>query len=108
MNETLSLDENKTPEGKNKDELSKFGKILNALKTYFSKPSNIILVIFAILLTITVVIPLVYLLYNTILVHQGESLRLHKAVGALTMDHWIGIFSEVSKEDYYYSTISAR
>ena len=103
MNETLSLDENKTPEGKNKDELSKFGKILNALKTYFSKPSNIILVIFAILLTITVVIPLVYLLYNTILVHQGESLRLHKAVGALTMDHWIGIFSEVSKEDYYYS-----
>ena len=65
MNETLSLDENKTPEGKNKDELSKFGKILNALKTYFSKPSNIILVIFAILLTITVVIPLVYLLYNT-------------------------------------------
>lgn len=45
MNETLSLDENKTPEGKNKDELSKFGKILNALKTYFSKPSNIILVI---------------------------------------------------------------
>ena len=27
MNETLSLDENKTPEGKNKDELSKFGKI---------------------------------------------------------------------------------
>ena len=26
MNETLSLDENKTPEGKNKDELSKFGK----------------------------------------------------------------------------------
>lgn len=103
MNETLSLDENKTPEGKNKDELSKFGKILNALKTYFSKPSNIILVIFVILLTITVVIPLVYLLYNTILVHQGESLRLHKAVGALTMDHWIGIFSEVSKEDYYYS-----
>ena len=34
MNETLSLDENKTPEGKNKDELSKFGKILRPKALY--------------------------------------------------------------------------
>lgn len=63
-----------------------FQKKLNALKTYFSKPANIILVIFTIILTITVICPLVYLLLNTFLVHRGES-YLGK-VNTLTLQHW--------------------
>lgn len=80
-----------------------FAKFLNFLKSYFSKPSNIILIIFAILLTLTVVIPLVFLLYNTVLVHQGEARRLGVAVGSLTLNHWYSIFFQ-SKYNYAVTT----
>lgn len=66
-----------------------FQKKMNALKTYFSKPANIILVIFTIILTITVICPLVYLLLNTFLVHRGESF-LGK-VNTLTLQHWTDV-----------------
>lgn len=61
MSDTISINENKTPDNGEKGELKGFAKFLNFLKSYFSKPSNIILIIFAILLTLTVVIPLVFL-----------------------------------------------
>ena len=66
-----------------------FQKKMNALKTYFSQPANIILVIFTIILTITVICPLVYLLLNTFLVHRGESF-LGK-VNTLTLQHWTDV-----------------
>ena len=77
--------------------LSKFGKILNSIKTYLSKPSNVIVVVFAVLLTSFVLIPLLFMLYNTVLIHQGEQ-SLGK-IGTLTLSHWKDIFFE-SKYDY--------
>ena len=103
MSDTKTINENKTPNKDANGNLTKFGKFLNFLKSYFSKPSNIILIIFAILLTLTVVIPLIYLLYNTVLVHQGEARRLGTAVGALTLNHWYSIFFE-SKYNYAVTT----
>ena len=61
------------------------------------------MIIFAILLTLTVVIPLVFLLYNTVLVHQGEARRLGVAVGSLTLNHWYSIFFQ-SKYNYAVTT----
>lgn len=66
--------------------LTPFKKKMNGLKSYFSKPSNIIVVIFAIILTLSVAIPLVYLLYNTFLIHSGEA-DLGK-IGTLSIAHW--------------------
>lgn len=103
MSDTISINENKTPDNDEKGELKGFAKFLNFLKSYFSKPSNIILIIFAILLTLTVVIPLVFLLYNTVLVHQGEARRLGVAVGSLTLNHWYSIFFQ-SKYNYAVTT----
>lgn len=103
MSDTISINENKTPDNGEKGELKGFAKFLNFLKSYFSKPSNIILIIFAILLTLTVVIPLVFLLYNTVLVHQGEARRLGVAVGSLTLNHWYSIFFQ-SKYNYAVTT----
>lgn len=103
MSDTISINENKTPDNGEKGELKGFAKFLNFLKSYFSKPSNIILIIFAILLTLTVVIPLVFLLYNTVLVHQGEARRLGVAVGSLTLNHWYNIFFQ-SKYNYAVTT----
>lgn len=70
-------------------ELTPFQKKMNALKAYLSKPSNIILIFFAVLLTVTVLIPLVYLLYNTFLIHRGEYAL--GAVGTLTIKHWVDV-----------------
>ena len=103
MSDTISINENKTPDNGEKGELKGFAKFLNFLKSYLSKPSNIILIIFAILLTLTVVIPLVFLLYNTVLVHQGEARRLGVAVGSLTLNHWYSIFFQ-SKYNYAVTT----
>lgn len=92
-------EDNKKPLKENKN-LSGFAKFLNYLKTYFSKPSNIILVIFAIILTITVLIPLIYLLVNTFLVHNGETSM--GTIGSFTLGHWKRILFE-SKYDYSIS-----
>ena len=81
----------------NRAVLTPFQKKLNSLKTYVSKPSNLILIIFALVLTVTVIIPLIYLLVNTFQIHRGETF-LGK-VGSLTIEHWVDVmFTE--KYDY--------
>ena len=81
----------------NRAVLTPFQKKINSLKTYVSKPSNLILIIFALVLTVTVIIPLIYLLVNTFQIHRGETF-LGK-VGSLTIEHWIDVmFTE--KYDY--------
>lgn len=74
----------------------KFKKIWNHIKAYFSKPSNIILIVFAILLTITVVIPLVFLLVNTFQIHIGET-HLGKP-GQYTFSHWGDILAKTNND----------
>ena len=98
FNHKHALIDNKASLNKNEKTLTPFKKKLNLLGTYFSKPSNIILVIFAIILTLTVVIPLIYLLLNTFLIHTGEA-SLGK-IGSLTFNHW---FEVLFKSKYNYS-----
>lgn len=70
----------------------KENKKINKIITFFNKPSNIILVIFAVLLTLTVIVPLLYLVYNTFQVHIGET---HLgAYGSLTFEHWASIITK--------------
>jgi iron(III) transport system permease protein len=91
------MDQNSTTVIESPKKLTKFGKFLNSLMTYFSKPSNVIVVIFAVLLTGLVLVPLIYMLYNTAIIHQGEQ-SLGK-IGTLTIAHWKDVFFE-SKYDY--------
>lgn len=79
--------------------LNKNNKRLNALKTYFSKPSNVIIIVFTVLLTLFVLIPLIYMLYNTVIIHQGEQ-SLGGKIGTLTLAHWKDVFFE---KKYNYS-----
>ena len=80
--------------------LTPFQKKVNAVKTYVKKPANLILIIFAALLTLTVIMPLIYLLLNTFLIHRGESF-LGK-VNTLTLAHWTDVLF-TSKYDYSLS-----
>jgi len=93
MNQTIQSNPTNSPR-----QLTNFQKKLNALKSYLSKPSNIIILIFAVLLTALVLIPLLYLLYNTTIIHQGEQ-SLGK-IGSFTLQHWKDIFFE---KKYNYS-----
>ncbi len=78
-----------------------FQKKMNSIKTYFSKPANIILVVFTIILTIMVICPLVYLLLNTFLVHRGES-SLGR-VNTLTLQHWTDVL--FTKKNHYARSV---
>ena len=95
---TLPKDNPETTPPSNDKPLTRWQKIWNAIKTYFSKPANIILVIFAVLLSITVVLPLAYLLFNTFQIHPGEG-SLGK-IGSLTAMHWFRVLFDA---EYDYS-----
>ena len=74
--------------------IKKKNLLYNRLKEYFSSPSNVLLVFFGILLTITILIPLVYLLFNTFQVHIGES---HIGpYGSVTIEHWKTILTRTT------------
>ena len=45
--------------------------VLNKIKTYFSKPQNIILLLFGIVLTFTTVAPIVAIVEDTFKIHPG-------------------------------------
>lgn len=70
----------------------------NKIKTFFSKPYNVLLVLFIIVLSILVVIPLISIVRDTFIVHASEKSRVHQAVGSFTTYHWKRLFaSEFSK-----------
>jgi iron(III) transport system permease protein len=79
----------------------------NKTKTFFSKPQNIILVIFGILLTITVVIPLVQLFLNSFIVQsRSEAKALNEAFdlglkkGDYTWSHWAYLLNNPIVDGY--------
>ena len=70
----------------------------NRIKTFFSKPYNVLLVLFLVVLTFLLVIPLVSIVRDTFIVHSAEKSRVHQAVGTFTTYHWKRLFaSEFSK-----------
>ena len=52
-------------------QVSAFTIRMNKVKTYFSKPQNVILLIFGIILTITTVAPIVAIVQDTFTIHSG-------------------------------------
>lgn len=52
---------------------SKMVIVLNKIKTYFSKPQNIILLLFGIVLTFTTVAPIVAIVEDTLKIHPGTT-----------------------------------
>ena len=67
---------------------------LNKLKTFFSKPQNIILLILGIVLTVTTVAPIIAILKDTIAVHPGtiDSYLSGKAEG-YTLVNYVDLFT---------------
>ena len=53
---------------------SKMVIVLNKIKTYFSKPQNIILLLFGIVLTFTTVAPIVAIVEDTFKIHPEPSM----------------------------------
>ena len=73
-------------------------KKLNELKTFFSKPYNIMLLILMVVLTFLVVLPLLSIVKDTFIVHASEKSRIGQAVGSFTTYHWNRAFnSDYSK-----------
>lgn len=67
-------------------------KKLNHLKTFFSKPYNVLLLIFLVVLAYLVVVPLFSIVKDTFVVHSAEKSRVHQAVGSFTLYHWNRLF----------------
>ena len=68
---------------------------MNQFKTFFSKPQNVILLLFGIVLSITTIAPIVYLAKDTIAVHAGtiDSVRTGLKEGQYTLYNWIDLFT---------------
>lgn len=89
-----------------KIQIPSFKKILNGLKTFFSKPANIILVFFAILLTVTVIYPLITMIINAFTVgnfkeasYLNERWGTSVKKGDFTIGHWSSLMFD--KENNY-------
>ncbi|WP_296325673.1 iron ABC transporter permease [Treponema sp. UBA3813] len=68
---------------------------MNQVKTFFSKPQNVILLLFGIVLSITTIAPIVYLAKDTVAVHAGtiDSVRTGLKEGQYTLYNWIDLFT---------------
>ena len=67
-------------------------KRLNRIKTFLSKPYNILLIILLVVLTYLVVLPLLSIIRDTFVVHASEKSRIKQPVGSFTMYHWLRAF----------------
>lgn len=76
---------------------------LNNAKSYFSKPANVITLIFFVLLFITVCLPLLSLVRDSVIVHAGEVRDVGAKAGSFTMYHWKTLLTE---KMYNYSKIT--
>lgn len=63
-------------------------RILNNMRSYASKPANVITVIFFIILLATVCFPLLSLVRDAFTVHFGEIRDVGKPLGSFTLYHW--------------------
>lgn len=68
---------------------------MNQVKTFFSKPQNVILLLFGIVLSITTIAPIIYLAKDTVAVHAGtiDSVRTGLKEGQYTLYNWIDLFT---------------
>lgn len=82
------------------DKKLKLNKLGNNMRTYFGKPANVVTIVFLIILTITVVAPLITILIDSLRVSTvGESATINLPLGKLTGKHWYGVLFD-SEYDY--------
>lgn len=73
----------------------KFWKtLLNKIKTFFTKPQNVILLVFGILLTITTISPIIAIIKDTFTIHPGtiDSFLTGKSEG-FTLVNYVDLFT---------------
>ena len=78
-------------------------RVLNNVRSYISKPANVITILFFIILLTTVCLPLLTLVRDSVVVHSGEIRDIGKPVGSFTMYHWATLLFE---KLYNYSIIT--
>ena len=82
MNETMNPSKNRTR------------ILLNRLRTFFGKPQNTILVIMAVVTTITTIAPIVAILQDTLKVHVGSiDQQLSGKAEGFTLVNYIDLFT---------------
>lgn len=68
--------------------------VLNKIKTYFSKPQNIILLLFGIVLTFTTVAPIVAIVEDTFKIHPGTiDAHLTGKAGGYSVANYVDLFT---------------
>ena len=73
---------------------SKMVIVLNKIKTYFSKPQNIILLLFGIVLTFTTVAPIVAIVEDTFKIHPGTiDAHLTGKAGGYSVANYVDLFT---------------
>ena len=73
---------------------SKMVIVLNKIKTYFSKPQNIILLLFGIVLTFTTVAPIVAIVEDTFKIHPGTiDAHLTGKAGGYSVANYADLFT---------------
>jgi len=75
----------------------------NNIKSYFSKPANVITLFFFILLFFTVCLPLFSLVRDSVIVHAGEVRDVGQKAGTFTLYHWKTLLADSM---YNYSIIT--
>ena len=78
-------------------------RAINNVRSYISKPANVITILFFIILLATVCLPLLTLVRDSVVVHSGEIRDIGKPVGSFTMYHWTTLLFE---KLYNYSRIT--
>jgi len=78
-------------------------KMMNNIRTFFSKPANVILVIFLVLLAMLTLYPLVSLVMETCTVHPMEVQMIGRRKGSFTQRHWFKLLcsGEYSMNNFY-------
>jgi iron(III) transport system permease protein len=82
----------------------------NFLKTYFSKPQNVILITLLFSLTLLTLLPLLSLVRDTFVVHPSELFSIPGArIGDFTLFHWYKVFfdGENSQAIFYTPIINS-
>ena len=73
-------------------------KLLGRLRTYFSKPQNVILLVLGIVLTVSTIAPMLTIVNDTFAVHEGSVDARNVEEGQIyTTFNWVNLFAPATK-----------
>lgn len=75
------------------------------LKNFLKKPQNIILLIMTVCLGYLTLFPMLDMIIDTVKVHPAEAMRLGKANGDLTMNHWYKVLIDSSSLSIFWKPL---